>query len=145
MSTAPYVFRRMARNPRSIGIVALWLTGCGALYVMVNAHPVIAGALAAFSLPALYDIVKNSQSDLRIDGKQIAWRSGRRSGDMPRGQLEKVRLDTRLDFSRRMTLYTHQGGKLRLPYECVPPIADIEAALQAHDIAVERHYFALIG
>ncbi|MEP5153955.1 MAG: hypothetical protein ABJQ89_13130, partial [Planktotalea sp.] len=61
------------------------------------------------------------------------------------GMLKSVRLDTRLDLSLRMTLIPHQGGKVRLPYECIPKAAEIEAALTAQDIPYERHHFTLMS
>lgn len=141
----PFVFTRSARSLGAGVIVTAWFFACFSLYFLLNAHPVIAAGLSIFALPALIDLLRGSLSSLQIDAREIRWSSGGRGGQMPRGQLKSVRLDTRLDFSLRMTLQTHQGEKLRLPYECVPPAKELAAVLRAHDIAVERHHFALMG
>lgn len=140
-----YRFTRSARSPRAVALVALWWLGVLVLYLVLDASKVIVLIMAAASLPALYDIGANASSELRISNAAIEWRSGRRGAQLPRGQLKSVRLDTRLDLSLRMTLLTHQGGKVRLPYECVPKAQDIERALQEHDITYERHHFTLLS
>jgi hypothetical protein len=138
-------FTRAARTPRAIGAVALWWAILLILYLVLNAAPLIVLILALFSVPALIDIGAGNTAGLEITDKDIRWHSGKRSGSLPRGQLASVRLDTRLDLTLRMTLLTHQGGKVRLPYECVPKAAVIEPALTSQDIRYERHHFTLLG
>ncbi|MEM9580526.1 MAG: hypothetical protein AAF891_07540 [Pseudomonadota bacterium] len=145
MTSQPFVFRRSARRPKAILTLLVWWLGLALIYVGLNAHPGIIALLGLFTLPALYDIGAGNLAELRIDEKEIAWRSGRRAGDLPRGALKTVRLDTRLDFSLRMTLHTHQGQRLRLPYECVPRAQDLKDALTRQDIPFEHHHFALMG
>lgn len=140
-----YSFTRRARSPRTLIALGLWWAVLAAAYFIVHASEWVVLILGMFSLPAVYEIGANSVSGLEIDGKRIAWHSGTRGGHLPRGQLKSVRLDTRLDLSLRMTLETHQGGKVRLPYECVPAAAEIEAALTAQDIPYARHHFTLMS
>ncbi len=140
-----FIFKRSARSPRALAFVALWWIVLLLLYALLNAAPFLILVLAAISLPALYDIGKGATSELQITEADILWRSGRRGAKLPRAQLKSVRLDTRLDLSLRMTLLTHLGDKIRLPYECVPPAAQIEAALSAQDIPFERHHFTLLS
>lgn len=140
-----YTFTRRARSPRAIGFVVLWWLALALLYFVLEASPVILLVLSFASLPALYDLGKGTTSELSINEKEISWRSGRRAAKLERARLKSARLDTRLDLSLRLTLITHQGGKLRLPYECVPPANDIEAALNAHGIPYERHHFTLLS
>ncbi|MGH1577619.1 hypothetical protein [Planktotalea sp.] len=140
-----YRFSRSSRTPRALIIVALWWVVIALLGLVLNAAPIIIAVLALASLPALYDIGAGATSELNITDKDISWRSGRRSGTLARGQLKSVRLDTRLDLSLRMTLITHQGGKIRLPYECVPKANEIEAALKTAGITFERHHFTLLS
>ena len=140
-----FVYTRSARSPRALILVGLWWAALLLLYFVLNAAPLIVLLLGCASLPALFDIGAGAKAQLRINDKEIAWQSGRRGAHLPRGQLKSVRLDTRLDFSLRMTLQTYQGGKIRLPYECVPASNEIEAALTAHKIAFERHHFTLLS
>jgi len=141
----PFHFERRARSAKTIVILALWWSALMLLYFGINANPWIILVLALISLPALYDIGANARADLTIDDREISWRTGRRGANLPRGQLQKVRLDTRLDLSLRMTLITHQGGKVRLPYECVPTASVIEAELKSQGIPYERHHFTLMS
>lgn len=140
-----YTFTRSARSPRALTLVALWWIALLDLYITVNAAPIVVLLLACASLPALFDIGAGANSELRITDAEITWRSGRRGAKLPRGQLKSARLDTRLDFSLRLTLLTYQGGKIRLPYECVPPALELEAALLIQNIPFERHHFSLMS
>lgn len=126
-------------------LLALWWGAIVLLYVLINANPWILLGLGAISLPALYEYGANSRATLTIDAREISWRSGRRGAKLPRAQLKSVRLDTRLDLSLRMTLIPHQGGKVRLPYECVPNAQEIETVLKSQDIPYERHHFTLLS
>lgn len=145
MDDNSYIFTRSARSPRAIAFVVLWWLVLVLLYTVLGAAPLIVLLLAFVSLPALFDIGAGATAELRIEPSRLSWRSGRRGAHLPRGQLKSVRLDTRLDFSLRMTLLTHQGGKVRLPYECVPAANDIERALSEHGIPYERHHFTLLS
>lgn len=145
MDANEYTFTRSSRTLRAITMVALWWAVIVVLYFVLSAAPIIIAVLALASLPALYDIGAGATSELSITDKNIAWRSGRRGGTLPRGQLKSVRLDTRLDFSLRLTLLTHQGSKIRLPYECIPKANEIEAALKNQGIAFQRHHFTLLS
>lgn len=145
MGASAYIFSRSARSAAAIGWVAAWWAALVILYFVIDAAPVIVLLLGAISLPALFDIGAGATSTLRIDAQKIEWRSGARGAHLPRGQLKSVRLDTRLDLSLRMTLITDQGGKIRLPYECVPKANAIEKALKSYDIPYERHHFTLLS
>lgn len=145
MDAEPFHFARSARSPRAIAVLLLWWGVIALLYFALDASAVICMVLALFSAPALFDLGANAQAGLKIDDTEIAWRTGRRGGNLPRAQLKSVRLDTRLDLSLRMTLITHPGDKVRLPYECVPKADIIARALDAQDIPFERHHFTLLS
>ncbi|MGB7317785.1 MAG: hypothetical protein WBC85_07445, partial [Planktotalea sp.] len=116
MDVDAFHFERRARSPRAIFFIALWWAAIALLHFAIQANPWILLLLALVSLPAIYDLGANASAILTIDAQHIAWRSGQRGATCPRAQLQKVRLDTRLDFSLRMTLIPHQGRKIRLPY-----------------------------
>lgn len=145
MDDSDFIFTRASRSPRAVAVVVLWWLALIILYVVFNAAPLILLILGIISLPALFDIGAGATSELRITHADIIWRSGRRDAKLPRGQLKSVRLDTRLDLSLRMTLITYHGGKIRLPYECVPNASQITAALDAQGIAHERHHFTFLS
>ena len=140
-----YRYEKQARTQRTLAILGAWWAMLAVLYFGLGAHPGIVAVLLLFSLPAVYDYGANATATLELTDRDIRWSSGRRSGAMPRAQIKRVRLDTRLDLSVRMTLETHQGGKLRLPYECVPKLKSLEAGLRSADIPFQRHAFSLIG
>jgi len=138
-------FTRSARSPRALIFVTLWWLVLFVLYTALDASPVIVVILACASLPALYDIYTGGTAELRIDEKNIHWRSGRRLGQLALTELKLMRFDTKLDMSVRLTLLTHHGAKVRLPYECVPAGAEIEPYLTENGIPFEKHHFALMS
>ena len=142
--TPPLVFEVQARNPRTlIALLAVWAT-LAALWFWLDAAPWILGFLAVFTLPALYDLLANPVSGLRLDADTLSWHSGRRHADLALSEIDHMRLDTRLDFSVRATAVLTTGRKIRLPFECTPPHQAFEAALNAHGIKTQRHHFQLL-
>ncbi|ABG32828.1 hypothetical protein RD1_3329 [Roseobacter denitrificans OCh 114] len=115
------------------------------LSITVDAAPWLMLAVAAFTLPALWELYSNPASGLDFRPDRITWFTGRRQAAINWCEIDRFRLDTRLDFSVRATAVLTSGRKIRLPYECTPHHALLEAALNARGVRTERHHFSLIG
>lgn len=140
-----YRYHAAARSPRTLIALGAWWAGLIGCYLFLDASMWILMPLALVTLPALYEIGKGAVATLEIDNSEFRWTSGSRGVRLPRAEVARVRLDTRLDFSLRMSLVLHNGKKVRLPYECVPPRKSLEAELTARQIEIERHHFSLMG
>ena len=140
-----YRYEASARGPRAVMGIAAWWAALLAAYLVFDATLWILLPLALASLPALYEMGKGARATLEIDSDEFRWSSGRRHGRMLRSEVDRVRLDTKLDMSLRMSLVTAEGRKIRLPYECVPPRQSLSDELEAREIKVERHHFSLMG
>lgn len=125
-------------------VLGVWVA-LGAAILLIDASPWLMGALALFTLPAVWDLLKNPASGLRFTPRALIWFTGNRDAEVGWHEIEKVRLDTRLDFSVRASVVLHSGRKIRLPYESTPPHQLLEAALNARGVRTERHHFSLIG
>lgn len=140
-----FSFRKQGRNRAALyTVIAIWFVLL-ALVLLVEAAPWLMAGVGLFTLPALWELYKNPQSGLDFQPEALRWFTVRREGSIPWGEIDRVRLDTRLDFSVRATAVLHSGRKIRLPYECTPPHQLFEAALNARGIRTERHHFSLIG
>lgn len=140
----PFVFEHHARTPKTFVIVAVvWLVLIAA-WAWLDAALWIIAFLAAFTLPAIYDLIRNPKSGLRLDATTLSWFSGRRHGTLELSEIDLIRLDTRLDFSVRVTAQLNTGRKIRLPFESTPPHQAFEAALEAHNVKTQRHHFQLM-
>lgn len=138
-----YVFDRQGRSWGALLVVlAIW-AALLAGWTWLDASPVVLGAVALFTLPALWDFWRNPRSGLRLGDGAIRWYSGRRQGHVDLCDLDRVRFDTRLDLSVRITLILTSGRKIRLPYEASPPHRAFEEALNRAGIRSERHHFTL--
>lgn len=140
-----YTFENRGRSRRAgLALVLVW--GSLALgLVLIELSPLIAGAIALFTLPAAWEFLSDPRATLALTDTRLSWQSTRISGDMPLSSILKARFDTRLDLSHRMTFLLKDGRKLRLPHACAPQHLAFEDALKARGIAVERHHFALFG
>lgn len=121
-------------------LVAIWALLL-ALRLIVEAHWGVLGVLALFTLPGFWDLLRNPQAGLSLTADRLRWHAGRRAAEVSLSEVARVRFDTRLDFSVRVTLVLKQGGKLRLPFESTPPHRSLEEALQARGVPTERHHF----
>jgi hypothetical protein len=128
----------------ALAVTGTWLV-LGGLVLTVDAAPWLMGCIGLFTLPALWDLWRNPQAGLDFTPVALTWFSGAREGRIPWAEIDRVRLDTRLDFSVRASAVLRSGQKIRLPYECTPPHRALEAALAARGIPTERHHFSLAG
>ena len=145
MGAEPFIYHRQGRSWSTLaGVLAVWGLLTLAI-VTVDAAPWLMGIVALFTLPALWEIYANPAAGLQMDAREITWFTGKRTATLQWGEVDHMRLDTRLDFSVRATAVLTSGRKIRLPYEATPPHKAFEAALQGLGIRTERHHFSLIG
>ena len=138
-------WHRQGRSRTTLLVVAaIWATLVLAV-LLVDAAPWLMGVIGAFTLPAVCDLASNPAAGFRLDDKGLHWFSGRREAEVGWHEIDHIRLDTRLDFSVRVSVVLHSGRKIRLPYESTPPDKALEASLTARGIRVERHHFSLLG
>lgn len=138
-----YSFARNSRTPRAMFGVAAYLAIVVTLWQAVDVAGWIVALLLLPALPALFDLGRNSRAGLTLNDAALGWFSGRRSGQIALAEIDKIRFDTRWDFSVRVTLLPHQGRKLRLPQESLPPHRELEALFQERGLTVERHHFVV--
>ena len=142
--SAPFVYKTRGRRKRTL-VVLLAVWGALALvWLQLEAAWWIIAFLAAFTLPAVYDLWADPVSGLRLGAETMEWYSGQRRAALDLSEVDHVRLDTRLDFSVRATVVLTSGRKLRLPYEATPPDAPFEAALHLRGITTRRFHFQLL-
>lgn len=144
MTTGPYVFHSRARTPRAmltLGLLYLLLVGA---WLWLDAALWIIVLIFVFSLPALWDMIANPASGLTLDDTAVSWHTGKREAQVPREEIDHLRLDTRLDFSVRATLVLGTGRKVRLPFEATPPVQPLVAACEDHALPIKRFHFQLM-
>ena len=140
---AAFVFTRRARSWQAVAAVgAVWAALLAAL-VLLDAAWWLMALLALPTLPALYDLWADPSAGLRLEAGRLDWHSGRRSGTLPLAEIDRMRFDTRWDFTVKVSALLHGGRRVRLPQESLPPHRAFEAALTARGVAVERHHFAI--
>ena len=138
-----YAYQREGRSRTTIIVVlAIWTVLVSAWALIDMAWWIVVG-FAACTLPAIWDHYTNRLSGLRLTDDEISWFSGRRSGRVTTSEIDLVRLDTRLDFSVRVTLVLKNGEKVRLPFEATPPHAEFERELDPRGLKTRRTHFQL--
>lgn len=137
-------FARPARNRASVatlvGAIGLWFA-----LGMIQAHWIV---LALFAVPPVllaWDVLKNDTAWFDLTDTTLSFSTGHDTIRVPLEKIEKVRLNRRLDFSWRVTVFLVDGRKLRLPPPCQPPIPALEAALRARDIKIDHILFSFAG
>ena len=138
---ADYSFSRRGRSPTAMLATGGWLAALLVLWLLLDAAVWLVILLALPVVPALLDLIRNPLSGLMFSGNQLEWFTGGLTGKAELGEIDRVRFDTRWDFSVRATLILRNGKRIRLPQEATPPHAEADAAFQARGIRTERHYF----
>ncbi len=137
----PYLHINRGRTPKAAVIVAaIWGAVLLAIW-LIDMAPWIAAILALFTLPALSDLIRDPRAGVQIENDTLGWFRGDKTHSVPFAQIEKIRFDTRLDFSAKVTVVIAGPRKLRLPQDCLPPHHDFEKRLQKLGLKTERHQF----
>lgn len=137
-----YRFERRGRRPATVLAVAAVWAGLLVLYITLDMAPWIVLFLAAFSLPAVWDLIRNPSAVLEVWPKRIIWASPLGSGD--RSDVDHVRLNRRFDGAFKVTLVHVGGATTRLPPDIAAPITAFEDALKQAGIPAQRHPFSPI-
>ena len=137
----PFIFSRKGRRPRTLAVLIAIYAVLIAAVILVDASGWLMGGLALLTLPALRDLYLNPSAGVRLEDAQLDWHSGRRHGSLSLAEIERMRFDTRWDFSVRVTAMLRSGKRVRLPDESLPPHRTFEAAFEARGIPVERQHF----
>ncbi|MEL7099855.1 MAG: hypothetical protein AAGM84_13585 [Pseudomonadota bacterium] len=145
MDAAPFHWSRTGRSRNAAITVGLVWVALAAAYIFLDASVWVVWLIVLFTLPALADLVTGRTSEMHVTQDGLAWASGRRRAELAWDEIDRIRLDTRLDFSVRTTLILPSGRKLRLPIDTTPPAEAFEDALRAHGADVKRHHFSLLG
>ena len=139
-----YHFERPARSTKSV-VVLLGMIGLLAMLMLVfQASWIILSFGVVITLPLLWDIVANPVAQFTLDEKTISWTMGRKIVAVERRDIDRIRFDTRLDGSRKITLFLNYGGKRVVAPPCTPPIKDIERVLKTAGITYEIRPFHLL-
>lgn len=137
------VFERRARSRRLVLVLAAIYGVLVALVVMVDAAWWLMALLALPTVPALFDILKDTSAGVRLSQDRLEWYTGKRQGALELSEIEHMRFDTRWDFSVRVTAFLIGNKQVRLPYEAMPPHRTFEAALEGCGVTVKRRHFTV--
>lgn len=136
-----YSFSRRGRSKTAMLATGGWLAALLVLWLVLDAALWLVALLALPALPALLDLIRNPLAGLRISRNRVEWFSGGLTGEADLSEIDRVRFDTRWDFSVRATLILNCGKRIRLPQEATPPHAEADAAFQQRGLRTERHLF----
>ncbi|MBO9411315.1 MULTISPECIES: hypothetical protein [unclassified Ruegeria] len=139
----PYTFTRQNRTPRVLAILLCIYGGLIALVVWFDAVWWLIAPLALTTLPAVWDFVQGTKAGLSVAQDTMSWFTGPRKAEVNLADIDHVRMDTRWDFSVRVSLVLNSEKKIRLPDESTPPHRVFEQVLQATGLRVERHHFTV--
>ena len=134
-----YKFERRGRSTGSLIILGLIWAGIATLVIVLNLAWWLALVLVAFTLPALWDYLRNSIAEVEVWPNRLVWRGAFSEGD--RSDIDQVRLNRRFDGSVKILIVHVGGATTRLPPDIAPPIAAFEAALTEAGIKAQRNPF----
>ncbi|WP_170478878.1 hypothetical protein [Ruegeria arenilitoris] len=137
----PFTFVRHNRSQRTVVILIVVYTVLIGMVILFDAVWWLMGILALATLPAVWDVMKNTSAGMQLDGQKLYWHTGNRKGQLSLTQIDRFRFDTRWDFSVRVSAILNSDKRVRLPDESLPPHRDLEMVLKGAGFAVERHHF----
>lgn len=139
----PYTFTRQNRTPSVLAILLCVYGALIALVILFDAAWWLMALLALTTLPALWDCARGTSAGLTLGLDRISWFTGARQAEVNLADIDHVRMDTRWDFSVRVSLVLRSEKKIRLPDESTPPHREFERLLQQAGLRVKRHHFTV--
>jgi hypothetical protein len=137
-----YAFERSGRSGGAIvTICVIWAVLLGLWVVLTVAWWIIA-ILLAFTLPALWDAVRDTRARVEVWPKRLVWSATFSDGDAT--DIDHICMNRRFDGSVKIMLVHVGGATTRLPPDIAPPIAALEAALADAGIRAQRNPFSPI-
>jgi hypothetical protein len=118
--------RRGRRWAVVLAILAVWVCVFLAWLVFSVAWG-IAAILLAFTLPALWDVIRDNRAWVEVWPNRIVWASALRGGDRS---------------GMKITLVHVGGAHTRLPPDIAPPVDVFQTALKDAGIVAQRHPFS---
>lgn len=137
-----YVFTRQGRSARTIAIVAGVYLVLILAVVLIDAAWWLMTGLALFTLPAVWDQIKNPSAGVRLTACRLEWRAARRGNSIALSDIDHVFFATRWDFSVRVKIVPNAGKSMRIPDHALPPHRVFETALENRDVIVKRAHFS---
>ena len=142
--SAAYTFERQGRSRATVLGLVLFLGLLVAAWIILNAAFVVVVGLSLFSIPAILDLIRNPKSGMRLDEANLHWYHGRISNTLPRAEIERIRIDLRMDRSLKMTAELKNGKKIRVIQPAIPPLSELEKGLEAQGMPYQKHPFSFM-
>ncbi|MEP2716632.1 hypothetical protein [Pseudophaeobacter sp.] len=139
----PLLFEHQGRSPALALAICLWLAALVFAGVKMQITTWFLVLLTLPVLPGLWELWRNPLSWLELTDDQISWVTATRQTCLPLSSVTLLRLDRRWDFSFRATLVFEDDRKTRIPQHVLPPVSELEQALEARGIACQRHHFTV--
>lgn len=137
----PFEYRGDSRAPLALIGVGGWLLLLAVLWLGLGTTWWILLLLLLPVLPAIWEIIQNPASDLRLDDQDLRWSCPRSEAEIRLSEIDRITLTTRWDFSTRTTIHTRPGTRHELPPAVQPPGQIWEDALKSRGLSVTRHHF----
>lgn len=139
-----FSFTRAGRTQATGIVLAVVYVALVAALIFLSVTFWIIAGLFLFTVPAIWDLVKNPKSGMEITDAAISWEHGKNSATIQKPEIERIRVDLRLDRSVKLTLIMKTGRKIRVTQPSIPPLAQLEQALQDHGYAYQKNPFSLL-
>lgn len=142
--SASYTFQRHGRTRGTLIVLALVYAALFAAWLLLSVAGWIIVALIVFTLPAIWDLWSNPRSEIEITGAAISWSHGKISATIQKSEIQRIRVDLRLDRSIKLTLILKTGRKIRVTQPAIPPLQQLEDALTRFDYSYVKNPFSLL-
>ena len=139
-----FTFERRGRSSAAALIIAGVYIVLIVAMLFLNVSIWIVGIVFVFTLPAIWDLTKDTRSGMFLSENDISWFHGKNSATIELSEIERFRIDLRMDRSVKLSVELKSGRKIRLPQPSTPPLKDLERELTLRELAFRKNPFALL-
>lgn len=144
MSDSVFIHEWQGRRPRNL-VFAGGLIGWAIIArFLIDLHSLWMLALIMLGGIFLFEYWRDPEARLQLDDTGLHGQLGGETWHFPKDQIEGIKMNTRLDFSRRVTIHLKSGEQVVLHPTLTPPAEPFIAALTAQNIRHRVTHFTFL-
>ncbi len=90
----------------------------------------------------VWEILTDRPASFHLDDVAIAWRAGKQDIRILLRDIDVVRVSKKLDFSHSVSVFTKDGKRYSIPWECLPEVEALQAHLRETGVTIKKSLFS---
>lgn len=138
---APLSFKTSGKNQKNyVALVGLVLAFF--LLILLDANIWFLLILQGLGGLMVWEILTDRPAAFHLDDMAISWVAGKQDIRILLRDIDVVRVSKKLDFSHSVSVFTTDGKRYSIPWECLPDVETLQAHLSSAGVTIKKSLFS---